>query len=274
MPTARDFWSLAPAVLVLHVLALWCLQILLGSHTTPAPPHLVDVRLLTDVRLRSPQHRQADSGADFAVAARRTSRQRPHRRREAAQERRHADALQTLARTTPPGPAGLAQRAPQPRPANPAPSVQNPAAVPLRQPSAAIRSDSLDQVRQAPSEAPFPAADGASAAHPQRSIHPSTTAAMTPPSFGANYLHNPKPVYPALARRLGEEGTVVLQVRVSAGGLVDSVSVRHTSGYPQLDQAALAAVRQWTFTPASSAGRPVAGWVLVPILFSLDEPAG
>jgi protein TonB len=99
-------------------------------------------------------------------------------------------------------------------------------------------------------------------------------AAMTPPSLGASYLHNPKPVYPALARRLGEEGTVVLQVRVSANGLVDSVSIRRTSGYPELDRAALSAVRQWTFTPASRAGRPVAGWVLVPILFSLDESAG
>lgn len=99
-------------------------------------------------------------------------------------------------------------------------------------------------------------------------------APMTPPSPGASYLHNPKPVYPALARRLGEEGTVVLQVRVSANGLVDSVSIRRTSGYPELDRAALSAVRQWTFTPASRAGRPVAGWVLVPILFSLDESAG
>ena len=273
MPTARDFWSLAPAVLALHVLALWGLQILLASHTLPTPSHIVDVRLL------SPQHRQADGGADFAIVARGTSRRPPHRRRETTQEGRRADAPQGLARATPSLPASLAQHAPQPRPANPAPSAQRASAAPsspspLRGASAAIRSDPLDRVRQAPSEAPFPAVNGVSAAHPQHPVHPSTAATvMTPPNFGASYLHNPKPVYPALARRLGEEGEVVLQVRVLANGRADSVSIRHTSGYPELDQAALAAVRQWTFTPASSAGRPVAGWVLVPILFSLDAPA-
>jgi len=269
MPTARDFWSVAPTVLALHVLVLWGSQIFLAPHTAPAPRHLVDVRLLP------PHQDQADDGTHFAIAPSGTPHRQPHRRSEAAQGKRHADAPQDTPRIPPPRPVGLAGQPPEPRPADPGPSTQNSSATPLDVASAAIPPDSSDQARQTPPEASFRALNGASAAQPRRPTHPSTAmAAMTPPSLGASYLHNPKPVYPALARRLGEEGTVVLQVRVSANGLVDSVSIRRTSGYPELDRAALSAVRQWTFTPASRAGRPVAGWVLVPILFSLDESAG
>ncbi len=271
MPTARDFWSLAPPVLALHVLVLWGLQIFLVSHTTPTPPRLVDVRLL------SPQQHQADDRTDIAIAASGTSHRQPRLPREATLGMHHADTPQNPSLTPPPRPASLAEHPPEPRPANLTPSAQDSSGAPtrLRRAPAAIQRNASDQARQAPPEASFPAVNGgASAAQPQRPTHPSTaTAVMTPPSLGASYLHNPKPVYPALARRLGEQGTVVLQVRVSADGHVDSVSVRRTSGYRQLDRAALSAVRQWTFTPASSAGRPVAGWVLVPILFSLEEPA-
>jgi protein TonB len=91
----------------------------------------------------------------------------------------------------------------------------------------------------------------------------------TPPAFGAAYLNNPKPAYPPLARRLGEEGTVILRVKVTAQGQVESLHVQQSSGYEPLDAAALNAVRQWTFTPAQLAGKPQAGWVLVPIQFSL-----
>jgi protein TonB len=82
-------------------------------------------------------------------------------------------------------------------------------------------------------------------------------------------LNNPKPDYPSLARRLGEEGTVILRVRVTAQGQVETLHVQQSSGYGPLDSAALNAVRQWTFTPAHLAGKPQAGWVLVPIQFSL-----
>jgi protein TonB len=48
--------------------------------------------------------------------------------------------------------------------------------------------------------------------------HPAAPPSYAPPSFGARYLDNPKPAYPMLARRRGLEGTVRLEVRVSAEG--------------------------------------------------------
>jgi protein TonB len=95
-------------------------------------------------------------------------------------------------------------------------------------------------------------------------------AAVVPPSFGAAYLNNPKPIYPALSRRMGEEGKVLLHVFVSADGAAEKVEVQSSSGSSRLDQAAATAVRAWRFVPARQAGKAVAAWVIVPIVFSLE----
>ncbi|HTQ07590.1 MAG TPA: TonB family protein [Polyangiaceae bacterium] len=86
------------------------------------------------------------------------------------------------------------------------------------------------------------------------------------------YRSNPAPDYPGPSRRRGEEGVVRLSVSVSAAGLPDSVSLAQSSGYPLLDRAAIAAVRQWTFEPARVGGVPVASQVVVPVRFSLSDP--
>jgi len=82
---------------------------------------------------------------------------------------------------------------------------------------------------------------------------------------------NRAPIYPEIARRRGEEGRVMLRVDVSADGMPLDVSVAGTSGHPSLDSAALSAVRQWRFIPATQAGRSVAAVADVPIRFHLDN---
>ena len=94
-------------------------------------------------------------------------------------------------------------------------------------------------------------------------IEPALTAAR----FDADYLHNPAPAYPSQSRRLKEEGTVLLLVRVSAQGTPLSVEVRNSSGFERLDEAGLQAVRQWRFVPAKRGNENVAASVLVPIQF-------
>lgn len=96
-------------------------------------------------------------------------------------------------------------------------------------------------------------------------------ATLTPPSFAADYLDNPRPAYPRLSRRLGEQGKVWLLVRVDADGRPESVAVERPSGHARLDAAALAAVRGWRFVPARRAGRAVAAEVRVPIKFALEN---
>ncbi len=84
------------------------------------------------------------------------------------------------------------------------------------------------------------------------------------------YRDNPPPAYPALARRRQWQGTVVLEVLVQEDGLVAELSVDQGSGHSVLDQAALAAVRNWRFTPGRRGRLPVAMKVLVPVRFGLE----
>jgi protein TonB len=91
-----------------------------------------------------------------------------------------------------------------------------------------------------------------------------------PAREGAHYAKNPRPSYPSLARKQGWQGRVLLKVHVLPSGRADSVQVQTSSGRSTLDEAAVAAVKNWTFEPAKQGGAPLAGWVTVPIDFRLE----
>jgi protein TonB len=76
-----------------------------------------------------------------------------------------------------------------------------------------------------------------------------------------------KPDYPAIARDAGMEGKVVVRMLVGLDGRVRRAELERSS--PVFDEAALAAARQWTFTPATTNGKPVMVWVRVPFDFRL-----
>jgi periplasmic protein TonB len=94
---------------------------------------------------------------------------------------------------------------------------------------------------------------------------------IEPPRFGVSYLNNPAPDYPAMSRRAGEEGRVVMKVLVSAEGLADEVQIEKSSGSERLDNAAMHAVKKWRFIPAKKNNQPLSAYVLVPMKFSLDS---
>lgn len=94
--------------------------------------------------------------------------------------------------------------------------------------------------------------------------------AVTAARFDADYLSNPKPVYPVASRRLGEEGKVVLRVKVSHDGTPLTVEVKYSSSFPRLDEAAKSAVEHWRFVPARRGDEAIESWVSVPIVFSLQ----
>jgi len=88
-----------------------------------------------------------------------------------------------------------------------------------------------------------------------------------------DYLENPAPTYPALARRLGQEGTVLLRVDVDTKGNPTRVSLQKSSGFPLLDNTAIQSVKRWKFKPAQVAFFAVSATVDVPITFRLSpEP--
>ncbi|MFN6961523.1 MAG: energy transducer TonB, partial [Rhodocyclaceae bacterium] len=78
------------------------------------------------------------------------------------------------------------------------------------------------------------------------------------------------PAYPAISRRLGEEGTVVLRVELDETGTVVGAQVKESSGFARLDAAALGAVKTWRCQPAQRNGQPVRAVALQPFKFVLQ----
>lgn len=82
---------------------------------------------------------------------------------------------------------------------------------------------------------------------------------------------NPAPVYPALARRQGWEGTVIVRAFVQMDGLPIQVVVEKGSGHKVLDNAALETIRQWKFKPVGQGPRAQGSWIEIPVRFALVE---
>ena len=90
------------------------------------------------------------------------------------------------------------------------------------------------------------------------------------PSSDAEYLQNPKPPYPSLSRRLGEQGTVLIQVLIGIDGRAQKAEIKKSCGFERLDQAALTTVLKWRYVPGKRAGVAEAMWFTVPVGFSLE----
>jgi protein TonB len=78
-----------------------------------------------------------------------------------------------------------------------------------------------------------------------------------------------EPEYPLIARQAGLTGTTVVSVLVDRCGKVRSAKVATSSGTQALDDAAVAVMHEWRFSPASDNGSPVAAWTSVVIEFKL-----
>ena len=69
-------------------------------------------------------------------------------------------------------------------------------------------------------------------------------------------IHRVQPLYTEAARRARTQGFVILQATIDRTGRVTGVQVMKPLPFG-LDDAAVQAVRQWRFTPATLQGRPV-----------------
>jgi protein TonB len=166
-----------------------------------------------------------------------------------------AAAAPTIAKASPPiRKPTPAKTVPEPYPASPSPINPSPA------------NDAHEDTRNTESVTPN------TAIAPSPALAQPTDTGPSTPVYEAAYLHNPPPVYPALARRRGEEGKVLLTVHVSAIGGVEQVAVARSSESALLDQAAVTAVQKWRFVPATQNGTPIAAQVMVPVVFRLQNP--
>jgi len=82
-------------------------------------------------------------------------------------------------------------------------------------------------------------------------------------------LRKTVPVYPAIPRAVGLQGTVTLQATISKGGTIENLRVM--SGPPMLQQAAIDAVKTWVYRPYLLDGQPVEVETTVNVIFSLGR---
>lgn len=177
---------------------------------------------------------------------------------------------------TPPAPVVTPPSPPQAPPPTPAPPPKQPpvltATPPLPLPAApaapaAPAPNPPTPVAEPPRPEPAPAAAPVEA--PVEAPRPPPPPPLVQPRFNADYLDNPKPPYPSISRRMGEEGEVRLRVLVDAAGNAQQVELERSSGYPRLDAAALETVKRWRFVPARQGEQTIPATVIVPIQFTL-----
>ena len=170
----------------------------------------------------------------------------------------------------PPPPKPLKAAAPKPIAAVAKPEPEKPEPPPPQDTGSSLPSDPEGEL--------YKGSGGLGTSPPPPAPPPKPVAAPPPPPpapivqarEGANYLKNPRPPYPSRALREGWEGTTVLRVQVSPLGKPGTIQIHTSSGRTLLDDAALEAVKTWTFTPATQGGNPISGWVTVPIVFKLQ----
>ncbi|WP_028080662.1 energy transducer TonB [Solimonas soli] len=79
------------------------------------------------------------------------------------------------------------------------------------------------------------------------------------------------PEYPSVSQRLGEAGSVVLQLLVGPDGRVKDSKIATSSGYPRLDEAARKGLSLCRFDPAIDAGEPVQAWGTIKYTFRPED---
>ncbi|GMV00346.1 MAG: hypothetical protein AMXMBFR52_00020 [Burkholderiales bacterium] len=176
-----------------------------------------------------------------------------------------------------------------PREVRPAPPVPRP--VIARKKATPRPAETAFVTPPAPAPEPLPAkadtptpapAEPAAAVTPHESRHAPTLAtapAPAPPTpapkslsiRAVEYLSLPVLRYPNASRRMMEEGRVEVRVLVDVAGAPRETVVVHSSGYPRLDEAALATVRATRFKPYAENGVPMPFWVVMPLIFELES---
>jgi periplasmic protein TonB len=161
----------------------------------------------------------------------------------------------------PPLPKPLPQR-PPPKTTSTPPIAKT--SLPLPSPPAS--SQSVAAAAVVPPASTLPATPAAPAAAPA----PVTPAPPKTITSGVEYIQQPRPEYPAMSRRLGEQGKVVLRILVNDKGRPERIDLQQSSGSARLDEAARQAVQHALFKPHIEDGKAVAVYAIVPIKFELD----
>ncbi|MGH6871209.1 MAG: energy transducer TonB [Rhizomicrobium sp.] len=85
--------------------------------------------------------------------------------------------------------------------------------------------------------------------------------------------HDNQTIYPASSQASGEQGLVKVEAYVRANGRATRVKIVKSTGYADLDLAAIQSVMNWRFVPAMQNGEPVSDWAQLQIGYTLPPDA-
>ena len=162
-----------------------------------------------------------------------------------------------------------------PRVAAPSP-VDQPINLDVPEPIVTIADPTPTEFRDPVLPDPGPLVSGIDLAPPSGGVSdpPPAPGPTTVARFDPRYAGNAQPPYPAAARRLGEEGSVIVHIRIGRDGRVIAVTLAQSSGSPRLDAAALAhAQAHWRFVPALQDGERIEASRDITVRFRLDQAA-
>ncbi|HEY6773307.1 MAG TPA: energy transducer TonB [Oxalicibacterium sp.] len=158
---------------------------------------------------------------------------------------------------------------PQPKPKT-VPVVKKPVAKPKPRPIITDKPAPQAITEEAPPPEP-PSKEPPSDAPPTAAPSAPPAPAMPKLISGVSYINPPRPVYPPLDARMGNEGTVTLRVLINEQGRAERVEVQKSSGSLRMDDAARQAVMRALFKPYLEDGRPAPAYAIVPINFTLNR---
>jgi len=104
---------------------------------------------------------------------------------------------------------------------------------------------------------------------PVASPQPVAKAAPVRTAAVVDAAHCQKPEYPRRSERLGEEGTVQLALLIGVDGRVAQAKVEKSSGFKDLDNAALTALSLCKFKPATVDGKPEEAWAKLAYIWQI-----
>lgn len=118
------------------------------------------------------------------------------------------------------------------------------------------------------------AVGGAFAAWASQPADQAKTAPVATQSTDVRATQSTPPLYPKDAVTKHVSGQVLLHVLVAADGSVKDVRVKESDPPGVFDANTIAAAKQWKFVPKTVKGKPVEGWVQVPVTFEINGDAG
>lgn len=183
------------------------------------------------------------------------------------------------ARSTPQGeatapPAAMPAPPPRPRPRPPAPRE---AAKARSAPASDLAATARETAMAVATGTTMPPSGGGSAspasAEASRLQSPPAEPVISdgpPVVTTVAYRERPRPPsYPRRAVDLRQQGTAIVRALVGLDGETRDVVLWRSSGVRLLDEAAVAAARDWLFQPARIGGRTIEAWVEIPVHFNL-----